>query len=83
MHWLGVSIPRWLQNDLEHAHDVLDVSLRAAVSAAEAIVRFCTDHRIPFGFNVESVSIRKAEVDAADQLTMRLCEVLRRSGLRQ
>ena len=82
MQWLGIAIPRWLQNDLEHAHDPIEVSLRAAVSAADTIARFCTDHGIPFGFNVESVSIRKNEVDAAGELTKRLIELLVRQGLR-
>ncbi len=82
MEWLGIAIPRWLQNDLEHARDAIEVSLRAAVSAAETIARFCSDHSIAFGFNVESVSIRKKEVDAAGELTKRLIEVLVRRGLR-
>ena len=33
MKWLGISIPRWLENDLAHASDILETSLAAARSA--------------------------------------------------
>jgi hypothetical protein len=29
MRWLGISVPRWLENDLAHAVDILDSSVRA------------------------------------------------------
>src|SRR5207247_6996732 len=28
MRWLGVSVPRWLENDLKHSADILESSVR-------------------------------------------------------
>ena len=68
LQWLGVQVPRWLQNDLTHAGDPLAVSYQHCLHAAEDLAAFCRRLGIPYGFNVESVAIRKAEIEAAVQL---------------
>ena len=30
MKWLGISIPRWLENELVHSHDILDESVKVS-----------------------------------------------------
>jgi len=38
---------------------------------------------IPFGFNVESVAIRKAEIEASIHITDRIGQMLRDRGVRK
>lgn len=72
LSWLGVDVPRWLQNDLRHADDTLAVSLAHAAATARELAAFCRRLGVPFGFNVESVSIRRAEIDASVELLTRV-----------
>ena len=60
LRWLGVDVPRWIENDLRHANDTLDASLEHAEATALELMSFCRRLGVPFGINVESVSIRRA-----------------------
>ena len=73
LRWLGVDVPRWIENDLRHAEDTLDASLEHAEATALELVSFCRRLGVPFGINVESVSIRRVEIEAS----VRLAEGLR------
>lgn len=68
MEWLGINVPAWLKNELSHSNDILKESIHICYTIAEQITEFCRKKRIPFGFNVESVSIRKEEIDASIEL---------------
>jgi len=68
MDWLGVSVPRWLRNELAHAHDILVRSIDLCVATFEELHDFAREKSIPLGCNVESVSLRKAEIDASVEL---------------
>jgi 5,10-methylenetetrahydrofolate reductase len=68
MKWLGISIPRWLENDLLHAQDILENSLRSSREVFEELFDFGIQKGIPIGCSVESVSTRKVEIEAAVQL---------------
>ena len=73
----GVDVPRWMENALRHSHDTLAASSQQCLATARDLAAFCRSLGMPFGFNVESVSIRKAEIDAAVDLANRLrAEVL-------
>lgn len=74
LRWLGVDVPRWLQNDLRHADDTLQTSYDQSLSAARELIGYCRRIDVPFGINVESVSIRLAEIEAS----VRLAETLGR-----
>jgi hypothetical protein len=76
LQWLGVNVPRWLENTLRHAPDPLAESYDQCVSNARDLITFCRRLGIPFGFNVESVSIRKVEIDASVALAAQLREML-------
>jgi hypothetical protein len=78
LHWLGVSVPRWIENELRHADDTLDASYEQAVATAVDLIAFCRRLGVPFGLNVESVSIRKVEIEASVRLAARLGAELRR-----
>jgi len=77
VQWLGVQVPRWLQNDLRYTDDPLHVSYAHCLHAAEDLAAFCRRLGIPYGFNVESVAIRKAEIEAAVELAGNLRPLLR------
>jgi len=78
LRWLGVDVPRWIENDLEHATDPLAASYQQALTAAGELMAFCRTLGAPFGINVESVSIRRVEIEAALQLARELRAELRR-----
>lgn len=68
MKWLGISLPRWLENDLMHSNDILDKSIRVTHKIFEEIFEFGLEKGIPIGCSVESVSTRKVEIEASIQL---------------
>ena len=68
MEWLGIDIPKWLKNDLKYSEDILSKSVDVCKSIAKELLDFCEGKNIPIGFNIESVSIRKAEVEASIEL---------------
>ena len=72
LRWLGVDVPRWIENDLRHAHDTLDASLEQAEATALELMSFCRRLGVPFGISVESVSIRRVEIEASVRLASRL-----------
>lgn len=65
MKWLGIAVPDWIRNELLYAADMLECSLKICLSIAEELSAFCRERAIPFGFNIESVSIRRQEIDAS------------------
>jgi hypothetical protein len=68
MEWLGIDIPKWLRNDLQHANDILSKSIDVCNNIAAELVDYSHDKNIPIGFNIESVAIRKEEIEASIQL---------------
>lgn len=72
MKWLGIHFPRWLENDLRRAPDPLATSLVLCESIFAEVWDYARDHGVPLGINVESVSIRKAEIEASLELLRRL-----------
>jgi hypothetical protein len=78
LRWLGVTVPRWIENELRHADDTLDASYEQAVATAVDLIAFCRRLGVPFGLNVESVSIRKVEIETSVRLAARLGGELRR-----
>ena len=68
LKWLGIAVPRWLENELRIAQDPLATSLKLCDSIFAEVWDFARDKGVPLGVNVESVSIRKAEIDASVEL---------------
>lgn len=77
LRWLGVHLPRWVTNELERADDPLAESYRQCVVIAEELTAFCRRLGVPFGFNVESVSTRKVEIEASVRLAGQLSDMVR------
>lgn len=72
MKWLGISFSRWLENELRHSPDTLQRSMDLCESVFSDVQDYAREKGLPIGINVESVSIRKAEVDASVELFQRL-----------
>ena len=80
MAWLGVSVPRWLQNELLHAHDILEKSLELLLTGFAELCEFAAEKGFSLGCNVESVSLHKAEIEASVELVQRIATLLRRAA---
>jgi len=78
MNWLGISVPRWLENELLQAQDILAKSLDVCVNTFAELHTFAAEKGIPLGCNVESVSLQKAEIDASVELVHRIAALMRR-----
>jgi hypothetical protein len=76
MKWLGIAFPRWLENELRHSPDILAKSVDLAARNFADILAFAREKNVPVGINVESVSIRKEEIDASCELFRRLSAIL-------
>jgi len=72
MKWLGISIPKWLENELIHSNDILQRSVDFSEQSWLELKDFADEKNIPIGCSIESVAIRKVEVDAAIELLQRI-----------
>jgi hypothetical protein len=66
MRWLGISIAPDVERELRAGSDMLAQSVRVC----ERLIRRFARYRgaVPLGINVESVSVRRADIDAATDL---------------
>ncbi|GAB3928808.1 hypothetical protein GCM10011575_13420 [Microlunatus endophyticus] len=76
--WLGVQVPRWIQRDLTRSDDTLAASYDQVRAMALDMLAYCRRLDVPVGFNVESVSTRKVEIEAAVRLAGEVRASLRR-----
>lgn len=72
MKWLGISIPRWLENDLIHSEDILQKSVEVSEHNWRELKEYSDEKGIPIGCNIESVAVRKVEVEASIELLHRV-----------
>jgi 5,10-methylenetetrahydrofolate reductase len=79
MKWLGIAFPRWLENELQFATDPLARSVELCEHIFAEVWDYARDKGIPLGVNVESVSIRKAEIEASVELLQLLRRRIERS----
>ena len=68
LEWLGVNVPRWVRNDLRNSADTLQQSYDQCLATADELIAFADRLGMPIGFNIESVAIRKAEIEASVEL---------------
>ncbi len=79
LDWLGVVVPRWVQNELREAGDILQTSVETALAAFEELHAFADAKGFAIGCNVESVALRRAEIDASVEMVHRVAKVIGRS----
>ncbi|QAY68372.1 5,10-methylenetetrahydrofolate reductase [Paenibacillus protaetiae] len=78
MKWLGISIPKWLENDLLNSNDILDKSVSLSLKIFEELFEFGLEKGIPIGCSIESVSTRKVEIEASVQLVKDIKSIIDR-----
>ncbi len=83
MEWLGIHIPEDLKEELKHADDMLERSVKVCLDNAAELMAFCAERCVPFGFNIESVAIRKDEIEASVDLVRQIGAMLIARGLRK
>jgi hypothetical protein len=76
MKWLGIHFPRWLENELRFASDPLETSLVLCERVFTEAWAYAKGKGLPLGVNVESVSVRKIEIDASVELLKTLRRVM-------
>lgn len=82
MEWLGIHVPDDIKEDLKVCERPVTRSVEIAIAIAQDLIQYCKQNAIPFGFNVESVAIRKEEVDASLELLNTISELLKSNGFR-
>ena len=77
MKWLGISIPKWLENELTHTSDILQKSVDFSEQNWLELKQFAQEKQIPIGCNIESLAIRKVEIEASIELLNRVRQSLK------
>jgi len=83
MEWLGIHIPEDIKEELKASASPVNRSVEIAISIAKNLIQYCEERAIPFGFNIESVAIRKEEIEASLHLLNTISELLRAKGMRK
>ncbi|MEH6580040.1 MAG: hypothetical protein V7731_23540 [Amphritea sp.] len=68
MEWLGISVPEATRHRILDANNPLGESIRICRNNLDQILEACTGLGIPLGLNIESLTNRKDEIDAAIRL---------------
>ncbi|TLV03929.1 methylenetetrahydrofolate reductase [Dyadobacter luticola] len=83
MGWLGIHIPDHIQEELKAAEDMLEKSVGICLNIASELTAYCVERGIPFGFNIESVAIRKSEIEASIEMARSIGQMLQDKGVRK
>ena len=78
MEWLGIKIPEHLKNRLKNSENILRDSLALSRDIFEILFFYGKGKGIPVGCNVESLSIRKEEIDASLELLHDVQNIMKR-----
>ncbi len=76
MKWLGIHIPPHLEERLKNSEDILEESVKLSRDIFEILYFYAKGKGIPLGCNVESVAIRKAEIDASIELLSEIKKIM-------
>ncbi|MDN3669395.1 methylenetetrahydrofolate reductase [Echinicola jeungdonensis] len=76
MNWLGIDIPQSLKDKLMNSDDILGESIKVCKAIATELYEYCSNRGMPIGFNIESVAIRKVEIEASIDLLKYIKEML-------
>lgn len=83
LEWLGIHIPDDLKKELSQTDNMLDRSVNICLDIAEKLAVFCAERSVPFGFNIESVAIKKEEIEASIYMVNRIAAMLSDMGVRK
>jgi 5,10-methylenetetrahydrofolate reductase len=82
MEWLGIQMPLAIKEELMTCSNPTARSVEIATAISTYLIEYCLEKSIPFGFNIESVAIRKEEIQASLQLLGIVHDLLKQNGLR-
>lgn len=82
MEWLGIHVPEDLKEEFNRAENMLETSVNVCLDIASVLTDFCAERAIPFGFNIESVAIKKDEIEASIYLVNEIAAMLAEKGIR-
>lgn len=77
MKWLGIDVPNYLEEELKQSGDILNDSVKLSRDIFEELYKFGQKKGIPIGCNVESIAIRKAEIEASIELLHEVQEIIK------
>lgn len=77
MKWLGINIPNYLEEDLKESGNILEESVKLSRNIFEELYIFGKKRGIPVGCNIESVAIRKEEIEASVELLEEVKKIVR------
>ena len=80
LRWLGVEVPRRLENELLTSPETLGTSVRLCLDVLADLHAWAAPRGVPLGCNVESVSLVRAEVEASVDLLRGAAEIPGRIG---
>jgi len=83
MEWLGIHVPESLKQEFLEAGDMLEKSVNVCLDIAGELTDFCAARSIPFGFNIESVAIKKTEIEASVHIVNKIAEMMVSKGIRK
>ncbi len=79
MKWLGVHITFSLEKRLINSEDILEESVKTSISNFKELYEYGKEKNIPIGANIESIAIRKVEIDASIKLLDEIKKIIKKS----
>lgn len=83
MEWLGIHIPDNVKQNLLASENILEDSVDLCLQIAKELIQFCSEQGISFGFNIESVAIKKDEIEASITMVHQIGAMLKEQGIRK
>jgi len=80
MKWLGIHVPNYLEEDLKESGDILGESVKLSRDIFEELYKYGKRKGIPIGCNIESVAIRKAEIEASVELLEEVRNIIKENS---
>lgn len=77
MKWLGVHIAPALEEKLKNSEDILEESVKTSIAKFKALYKYGKEKGIPIGANIESIAIRKVEIDASVHLLNEIRKIIK------
>ncbi|MFM7023494.1 MAG: 5,10-methylenetetrahydrofolate reductase [Flavobacteriales bacterium] len=81
IEWLGIHVADAHKARLQNAANILHESVLICEEIAQSLSEYCVQNNIPFGFNIESVSTRKEEIEASLLLLDKTAAILKAKSL--
>ncbi len=76
MKWLGINIPNYLEEELKESGNILQESVKLSRDIFEDLYTYGLKKGIPVGCNIESVAIRKEEIEASLELLNEIKKII-------